>query len=153
MHAAMLTPDHKLCCLTIYLPQSVCWTVALRCMTFSTLMCVVAHSNVAFYCQIGCGTQGKNVKSIIDDWTKELQSHSRAFVEDAQKLAAWDEHIRLKRRELLEMEAHLEQVHHLSPSCFLHCLAFTQQSWLLHLLNSVTTQAGVRHCDSTETGV
>lgn len=54
--------------------------------------------------------QGKDVKGIIDDWTKELQSHSRAFVEDAQKLADWDKHIRLKRRELLEMEAHLERV-------------------------------------------
>ena len=54
--------------------------------------------------------QGKNVKSIIDDWTKELQLHSRAFMEDAQKLADWDKHIRLKRRELLEMEAHLERV-------------------------------------------
>jgi len=48
--------------------------------------------------------QGKNVKSIIDDWNSELQAQSRAFVAD------WDKHIRLKRRELLEMEANLNRV-------------------------------------------
>ncbi len=54
--------------------------------------------------------QGKNVKSIIDDWNSELQAQSRAFVADAQGLADWDKHIRLKRRELLEMEANLNRV-------------------------------------------
>lgn len=54
--------------------------------------------------------QGKNVKSIIDDWNNELNAHSRAFVADAQSLAEWDQHIRRKRRELLEMEAHLNRV-------------------------------------------
>ncbi|KAL0051174.1 hypothetical protein WJX82_003079 [Trebouxia sp. C0006] len=54
--------------------------------------------------------KGKNVKSIIDDWNSELQAQSRAFVADAQGLADWDKHIRLKRRELLEMEANLNRV-------------------------------------------
>ena len=54
--------------------------------------------------------QGKNVKSIIDDWNNELNAHSRAFVADAQSLAEWDQHIRSKRRELLKMEAHLNRV-------------------------------------------
>ena len=54
--------------------------------------------------------QGKNVKSIIDDWNNELNAHSRAFVADAQSLAEWDQHIRRKRRELLEMESHLNRV-------------------------------------------
>lgn len=54
--------------------------------------------------------QGKSVKSIIDDWNNELNEHSRAFVADAQSLAEWDDHIRRKRRELLEMEAHLNRV-------------------------------------------
>lgn len=54
--------------------------------------------------------QGKNVKSIIDDWNTELNAHSRAFMADAQRLAEWDQHIRRKRRELLEMEAHLNRV-------------------------------------------
>jgi hypothetical protein len=58
-------------------------------------------------CMLG---QGKNVKSIIDDWNSELQAQSRAFVADAQGLADWDKHIRLKRRELLEMEANLNRV-------------------------------------------
>lgn len=50
------------------------------------------------------------MKSIIDDWNSELQAHSRAFVADAQGLADWDNHIRIKRRELLEMEANLSRV-------------------------------------------
>ncbi len=50
------------------------------------------------------------MKSIIDDWNSELQAQSRAFVADAQGLADWDKHIRLKRRELLEMEANLNRV-------------------------------------------
>ena len=54
--------------------------------------------------------QGKNVKSIIDDWNNELNAHSRTFVADAQSLAEWDQQIRRKRRELLEMEAHLNRV-------------------------------------------
>ena len=57
-----------------------------------------------------CLSQGKNVKSIIDDWNSELQAHSRAFVEDAQGLADWDKHIRTKRGELLKMEASLNAV-------------------------------------------
>lgn len=62
------------------------------------------------------------MKSIIDDWTTELQSHSRAFVEDAQRLADWDKHIRLKRRELLELEAHLERVHSCWSLLSLFCI-------------------------------
>ena len=50
------------------------------------------------------------MKSIIDDWNNELNAHCRAFVADAQSLAEWDQHIRRKRRELLEMEAHLNRV-------------------------------------------
>lgn len=50
------------------------------------------------------------MKSIIDDWNNELNAHSRAFMADAQSLAEWDQHIRRKRRELLEMEAHLNRV-------------------------------------------
>lgn len=54
--------------------------------------------------------QGKNVKSIIDDWNNELNAHSRAFMADAQSLAEWDQDIRRNRRQLLEMEAHLNRV-------------------------------------------
>ena len=57
-----------------------------------------------------CCKQGKNVKSIIDDWNNELQEHSQAFVTDAQELADWDKPIRNKRRELLELEANLNRV-------------------------------------------
>lgn len=67
--------------------------------------------------------QGKNVKSIIDDWNNELNAHSRAFVADAQSLAEWDQHIRRKRRELLEMEAHLSRVRlqqHLLSALHMH---------------------------------
>ena len=68
--------------------------------------------------------QGKSVKSIIDDWNNELNAHSRAFVADAQSLAEWDDHIRRKRRELLEMEAHLNRVC-LQCSMMMHWLGYS----------------------------
>ena len=73
------------------------------------------------------------MKSIIDDWNNELNAHSRAFVADAQSLAEWDQHIRRKRRELLEMEAHLNRVHlqqRLLLILHMHCMQMLQS----HLL-------------------
>lgn len=84
------------------------------------------------------------MKSIIDDWTKELQSHSKAFVEDAQKLADWDKHIRLKRRELLQMEANLDRVRCLPQQLFPPGLLFMPRfaTMNMHMHHSVSTLVG-----------
>ena len=77
------------------------------------------------------------MKSIIDDWNNELNAHSRVFVADAQSLAEWDSHIRRKRRELLELEAHLNRVaawHTCIDVCWQYGNTHSQAPPLLQLL-------------------
>lgn len=92
-----------------YVTYGMCVQLRRRCSLSVLVPCWDVFSNRLFTAEVLA--QGKNVKSIIDDWNNELNAHSRAFVADAQSLAEWDQHIRRKRRELLEMEAHLNRVH------------------------------------------
>lgn len=87
----------------------------------------------------GVLAQGKNVKSIIDDWNNELNAHSRAFMADAQSLAEWDRHIRRKRRELLEMEAHLNRV------CLQHHLLICRMHYQRHIIDFEGNNMSCQH--------
>jgi hypothetical protein len=56
------------------------------------------------------GIKGKNVEEIINEWTSELETLSRAFLKHAGELAEWDRHILVTRHSLLDLEDELKKV-------------------------------------------
>ena len=50
------------------------------------------------------------MEEIINEWTSELETLSRAFLKHASELAEWDRHILVTRHSLLDLEDELKKV-------------------------------------------
>lgn len=50
------------------------------------------------------------MEEIVNEWTSELETLSRAFMKHASELAEWDRHILVTRHSLLDLEDELKKV-------------------------------------------